>query len=612
MRLLIISQWFDPEPTFKGLRFAQTLQAMGHDVEVLTGYPNYPEGKLYSGFTMKGYRREMMEGVRVLRVPLYPSHDRSRFRRTLNYLSFGVAATLAIFSVRRPDAVYVCHPPATTALPAIAMRMLRGAPFVYDVLDLWPDTLSATGMVADSTVLRLVEYGMRFIYRRASYVATSSNGMRVAIVARGVPAAKVSVIPNWTYESEPVQPLESLTNVPHRSDDEFRVVYAGNVGAAQALKTVLDTAVLLVEKAPSVRFVIFGDGVELSDLKAEAKRLSLPNLNFEARVPPSHVDRALAEADALLVHLKDHPLFRITTPGKTQAYLHAGRPILMGVRGDAADLIQRAKAGIVFSPEDPPAMAAAILTMIAMSTDEREALGASGARYYREHLSLAAGVRGFVALLESAHIACRPGLGLKRLIDVVVSALLLIVGCIPLLGLAAFVAREHGRPVLFRQTRPGRDGKPFDILKFRTMTNARSSDGELLPDSKRLAPFGAWLRTTSLDELPELLNVLRGDMSLVGPRPLLTRYTPFFTEEEALRLRLRPGITGWAQVNGRNATSWDSRLALDVWYARRWTLGLDFKILLMTARRLWTRDGAFADPASLMLDLDAERSGRSG
>ncbi|MBN1140288.1 MAG: sugar transferase [Deltaproteobacteria bacterium] len=176
-----------------------------------------------------------------------------------------------------------------------------------------------------------------------------------------------------------------------------------------------------------------------------------------------------------------------------------------------------------------------------------------------------------------------------------------------LLAAALMVRLSLGKPVLFRQERPGLRGKPFTLYKFRTMTDDKNSQGQLLPDGRRLTPIGGLLRNTSLDELPELINVLRGDMSLIGPRPLLMRYLPWFTAEEQQRFRVRPGITGWAQVNGRNFLSWDERLAMDVWYVENWSPCLDLKILLMTVAKVFTREGLAADPDTAETDLDRER-----
>jgi sugar transferase EpsL len=179
----------------------------------------------------------------------------------------------------------------------------------------------------------------------------------------------------------------------------------------------------------------------------------------------------------------------------------------------------------------------------------------------------------------------------KRALDVVVAALALVVLSPLLAGLALAVRVLLGGPVLFRQRRPGLGGRPFELLKFRTMTDRRDATGTLLPDEVRLTAFGRWLRATSLDELPELVNVLRGDMSLVGPRPLLMEYLPLYTAEQARRHEVLPGITGWAQVNGRNALSWEDRFALDLWYVEHRSLGLDLRILGRTVLKVLRAEG---------------------
>jgi len=163
-----------------------------------------------------------------------------------------------------------------------------------------------------------------------------------------------------------------------------------------------------------------------------------------------------------------------------------------------------------------------------------------------------------------------------------------------LLILVILIRRQMGSPVLFRQTRPGKDGKPFEMMKFRTMRDARGPDGELLPDTARLTALGQTLRSSSLDELPELWNVLKGDMSLVGPRPLLMEYLPLYSPEQARRHDVRPGITGWAQINGRNAISWDEKFALDIWYVDNRSLWLDLRIIWLTIRKVMKREGISA------------------
>jgi sugar transferase EpsL len=179
----------------------------------------------------------------------------------------------------------------------------------------------------------------------------------------------------------------------------------------------------------------------------------------------------------------------------------------------------------------------------------------------------------------------------KRLFDLLAAFIGLLIVSPVLLVVAVLVRIYHGSPVLFGQTRPGLHGQPFRIFKFRTMTEARTADGTLLTDEQRLTPLGRFLRSSSLDELPELFNVLRGEMSLVGPRPLLMQYLERYSPEQARRHNVLPGITGWAQANGRNALNWEDKFKLDVWYVDHWSFWLDIKILLLTIAKVFKREG---------------------
>ncbi|EOG5760291.1 putative UDP-galactose phosphate transferase [Vibrio cholerae] len=184
---------------------------------------------------------------------------------------------------------------------------------------------------------------------------------------------------------------------------------------------------------------------------------------------------------------------------------------------------------------------------------------------------------------------------MKRLFDFLVSLTALIL-LSPIIALVAWRIRKNlGSPVLFRQTRPGLDGKPFEMVKFRTMKDAVDEQGNPLPDSERMTPFGDKLRNSSLDELPELWNVLKGEMSLVGPRPLLMQYLPLYSKEQARRHEVRPGVTGWAQINGRNAISWEEKFKLDVWYVDNRSFWLDLRILLLTVKKVFVKEGISAD-----------------
>lgn len=197
---------------------------------------------------------------------------------------------------------------------------------------------------------------------------------------------------------------------------------------------------------------------------------------------------------------------------------------------------------------------------------------------------------------------------MKRLFDITIVVMVLLVLFVPLIFLVLQVRVRLGKPILFRQVRPGLYGLPFEMIKFRTMTDARDGNGNWLPDAQRLTMFGRFMRVSSLDELPELWNVLRGDMSLVGPRPLLMEYLPLYSPEQSRRHDVRPGITGWAQVNGRNAISWSEKFALDVWYVDNRTLWLDVRILWMTLGKVLVREGISAVGEATMPRFEGDKS----
>jgi len=189
---------------------------------------------------------------------------------------------------------------------------------------------------------------------------------------------------------------------------------------------------------------------------------------------------------------------------------------------------------------------------------------------------------------------------LKRIFDIVASGMALLLLSPVVLIVAIQIRRKLGSPVFFRQTRPGKDGKPFQMIKFRTMLDAVDKQDNPLPDDQRMTPFGSFLRSTSLDELPELWNVLMGEMSLVGPRPLLMEYLPLYSKEQYRRHEVRPGLTGWAQVNGRNAISWEDKFKLDVWYVDNQSFLLDLKILFLTVKKVLVRDGISGEGEATM------------
>jgi glycosyltransferase involved in cell wall biosynthesis len=404
MRILMLTQWFDPEPAFKGLVFAMALRERGHEVEILTGFPNYPGGKVYPGYRIRFIQREVMEGIPVIRVPLYPSHDTSAIRRAANYATFALsAATIGTAAVKPADVMYVYHPPATVALPAILIRGMRRIPLVYDIQDLWPDTLSATGMVNSRFLLGLVDRWCRMVYHAAAKIVVLSPGLKDVLVHRSVPEEKIKVIYNWCDEGKiPKTPKNESLAKELGFSGRFNVLFAGTMGKAQALEAVLDAAGRIEGRIREVQFVFVGGGIEVDRLQKIARERRLKNVLFLPRRPVSEIGEILNLADVLIVHLKDDPLFRITIPSKIQAYLAVGRPILAGVRGDAAGLVRMAGAGVVCQPENPESISEAVEELYRMPRARLNEMGDSGHRYYRKELSLSAGVSRFKEVFQAA------------------------------------------------------------------------------------------------------------------------------------------------------------------------------------------------------------------
>lgn len=403
IRILLFTQWFDPEPAFKGMVFARELVRQGFDVEVLTGFPNYPGGKVYPGYKIKLLQREIIDGVRVTRVPLFPSHDQSAIRRILNYASFAASSLVyGLIAGRRADVIYAYHPPLTVGISASLLRLLIRTPVVYDVQDMWPDTLRATGMISNVRILKIVAGVCQLVYRQVDHIAVLSPGFKRLLKERGVPEEKIDVIYNWADEAALVAP-EGLLPPTFPGGEQFRILFAGNMGKAQALDSVLDAATLLQSRRSRVCFVMLGGGVEVSRLKQRACELNLHNVMFLPAVPMSEVGTLLNAADALLVHLRKDPLFEITIPSKTQAYMAVGKPLLMAVDGDAAELVTRSGGGVVAESASPEALADAAEVLAALTRSELDSMGQKARRYYQENLALSVGVARFAAIFK--HLA---------------------------------------------------------------------------------------------------------------------------------------------------------------------------------------------------------------
>lgn len=402
LRVVILSQYFAPEPIPKPLELGEALMARGHDVDVVTGFPNYPTGRLYDGYRLRLWRRDGAWKVPVLRTFEYPYHGLRVLGRGANYFSFAASAMLALALIRRADVLYVWHPPLTIGLPGWLLSRLWRAPFVLDVQDIWPDTAIHVGALKPGAITSALHVLERFVYRRAAHVITTTAAARENLLEKGVPPKKVTALPNWIDPDEWRAPMAERAAARRALgwDDRFVTLFAGNIGLLQALESAIAAAGELDSR---FLLAIVGDGSERARLEELAATRGLTDrVQFLPRRPPSEMPRLYAAADALLVHLKRSMFAHWSVPTKTLAYMSSGRPLVVAAEGPSIDLVEQARAGLVAPPESPGDLARTIRALAAYPESERLAMGERGRAYVCAHLSREHVVPQYEALLRDA------------------------------------------------------------------------------------------------------------------------------------------------------------------------------------------------------------------
>lgn len=411
MKLGILSEWYDPEvgsPAVVGT-VARALAADGHDVQVLTGYPNYPSGRVYPGYKLRPTMKEMLRGVSVRRVWLYPSHDASLPRRCLTYLSFVLSATLwGIWHLRKVDVLLVFCSPVTVGIPGVILRHVFGVPLVLFVQDIWPETVWASGLAGAERrgpIRRVLQQVSDAIYRSADRVAVITPGAGEVLAKRGIRSERTDVVYNWVDEAV-YRP--SLAESPRRSP--FVIMYAGSVGHVQALDVAIRALALLPDEL-DIHLHIVGDGVARPELSAVAREMHVADrVVFFGALPQADAARMMFLAHVQLVSLRDLPLFHYTLPSKIQATMASGLPIVGMVAGDPAALIVRAGAGVVAPPGDVEALAAAFEHVHRLPSAELALMGQRGRAFYVRELSQEVGVSRLSESLQRAQ-SPRPRVG---------------------------------------------------------------------------------------------------------------------------------------------------------------------------------------------------------
>lgn len=402
MRVLILSQYCFPEIDIKSLPLAKKLKLHGFEVEILTGYPNQPIGKLFPGYKMKLIFSEYIEGIKIMRVPFYINHSKSKFKRILNYFSFAFSASfIGPWLIKRPDIIYVYHGPATIATPAIFLKLIFRSKIFYDINDYWPDTLSSTGMIQNKLILNLVQTYCTISYKFFDHINVVSEGFRNKLIQLNVSKSKISIIYNWSL---PIKSIHSdkfdyYKNIFH---DNFTIVFAGNIGMAQSLGVVIDTALKIKENSlHDINFLIIGDGIEKKMLNDKIIENKLENyITLTGSIPSNNVGEFLAAADILFLHLKKDPLFDITIPSKLGAYFVFKKPILCGVAGETCEIVKKSCSGICFEPDDSNDLFNKIIALKKLSREDLEEMGYNGNDFYKKNISLEIGINKFIKIFK--------------------------------------------------------------------------------------------------------------------------------------------------------------------------------------------------------------------
>jgi glycosyltransferase involved in cell wall biosynthesis len=396
MHILFLSDNFPPEvnaPASRTFEHCREWVRAGHKVTVITCAPNFPGGKVFSGYRNRLWQSESMDGIRVIRVWSYITANEGTLKRILDYVSYMVSATLAALFVRRIDIVVATSPQFFTACAGYAVTRIRRRPFVFELRDLWPESIRAVGALRNERILRFLEWLELFLYRKANAIVSVTHAFRANLAARGIAEEKIFVVTNGADLSRfAPQPKDEKLVRELGLQDKFVAGYIGTHGMAHALETLLQSAALLAGHGdPGIVFLFLGDGAEKKSLEEKAARMKLANAIFIGTVPKEQVSRYWSLLDVSVIHLKKTDLFTTVIPSKLFECTAMGIPVLHGVAGESADIVRQENMGLVFEPENAQMLSQA-LVRLASDVDLRARLSANGvkgaARYDRSGLAL--------------------------------------------------------------------------------------------------------------------------------------------------------------------------------------------------------------------------------
>ncbi len=603
MKILYIDQYFSTRQGNSGTRsyeFARRLVDKGHQVTMITTASRYSNLR----GQRQWLRRQKIEGIDVISLRIDYGQSMGYLRRTLSFAAFMLASIVLAALGQKHDLVFASSTPLSVGVSGAVAAWLRRIPFVFEVRDLWPQAPIELGIIKNPVLIALLRMTEKWIYRRATRINALSPGMAEAIAATGIDAQKISMIPNAS-DPDLVPKKSARRSVRQRYGlraGSFLVVYAGALGPANDLSALIEVAVEVRRAGEKkIRFLIAGQGSDENRIRRLAADRNLDNVIFTGALSRDEVGAILAAADLGVTCFAPLPVLQTCSPNKMFDYFSADLPQMVNTPGWIEETVVKNGAGFYWPTDDPKAGARKIVEL-SKDADMRKTMQMRAGQLAAGHFDRGLLADKLLALFTEARSESAAGFPefARNLFDKTL-ALAALSFLSPLFCVVAIAIRtEDGGPVFYKARRIGLGGKPFSMMKFRTMVVGAEKMGlglNVADNDERITKTGAFLREWSLDEAPQLLNILAGEMNIVGPRPALTEHVEKYSDEQKRRLRVQPGLTGWAQINGRNALTWDEKLDYDLWYVKHRSFYLDMAIIAKTFGVVFRKEGLYEPDA---------------
>ena len=602
----------------RSYHFAKKLIKEGHKVHIVCLASKYSKTGLKGEF--KGFLRNgFFQNIEITEINIPYSNYLNLVKRSFVFLTFAFYAS-QITLKSDSDIVLASSTPLTIAIPALLNKWVKGIPFIFEIRDLWPELPKAMGLIKNPILLKLLNSLEKTSYKFASHCIGLAPGICAGIEAKDIHKSRISLIPNFCdldsfhpskYEKKSRTLLNAYSNNKFTSDDLI-LVFAGAHGLANGLNFIINVCEFLQKKNyKKIHIFLIGDGSQKPNLLNLAKKKGLKNCHFLDTIAKKELAKILnEEVDIGLMILSDVKAFyNGTSPNKFFDYIASGLPILINYPGWIAKIICDKNIGVFSEPGNVSGFANEIINLF-NDKDKLKFFGKNSRKLAEESFSKECMSQKLYLLVEKIYFLHKKNKKnfLNDLIYRITKsfsdkllALILIIVSLPILVLFYFLIYFNlGNPVIFRQKRPGLNGSLFTNYKFRTMRELFDEKGNYLSDNQRITKLGSFIRSTSIDEIPQLFNIIKGDISFVGPRPLLVEYLNLYNDEQNKRHNILPGLTGWAQINGRNTISWDKKFKFDLWYLEHRNIFVDINILFRTFFKVLIRTGINSSDSKTM------------